>query len=170
MDEHGRCAAIYSSGDPNEHMAGVCKILLELLDELVDSIGWAPARGDFTDFHEKVLQDLWALRSMSDFGVELNPVQKPVAALHRRVSDGRGPGKTDKIFWQGEDTIAVAHPDLFCGIEALKERVCLKDLQGAGAILPLLAAEHLAAQIMGHQLHPIADAQDRDLQLIDASI
>jgi hypothetical protein len=107
---------------------------------------------------------------VSDFGVKLNPVQKPVAALHRRVSDGRGLGKTDKIFWQGEDTIAVAHPDIFGGIEALKERICLKDLQGAGAILPLLAAGYLAAQIMGHQLHPIADPQDRDLQLIDASI
>jgi hypothetical protein len=58
MDEHSGSTAINAAGDPDEHVAGVCKLFLKLFDELLDLVGWAPARGDFTDFHEKVLQDL----------------------------------------------------------------------------------------------------------------
>ena len=38
------------------------------------------------------------------------------------------------------------------------------------AVLPLLVAGHLAPQLMGHQLGPVADAEDRDAQVVDGGV
>jgi len=60
------------------------------------------------------------------------------------------------------DVIAVAHPHRELVAETLEQAVRLPHCEQGRAVLPGAARVDLAAEVVGDQLHPVADAEDRN--------
>ena len=58
--------------------------------------------------------------------------------------------------------IAVAHPDRLLTIEAREEAVVIGDRDAGRPVFPAAGGQHVATQLAGHQLGPVADPQDRN--------
>jgi hypothetical protein len=132
---------------------------------LLDHRGGRPRRRRVGDAVEEVLEDLRPVRRVHDLRVELNAVYRPCDVLEDgdrrrgRAGDDARPGR------RGRDGIAVAHPDRL-----------LERQPGKKLALPLTSEVRLAelrdarsldssAELPGHELHPIADAEHRDAEL-----
>ena len=63
--------------------------------------------------------------------------------------------------------VAVAHPHLLLPRLSAKETGLSRHLDLCRAVLPLCARRHVAAQRVGQQLQPVADAQHRHAALQD---
>ena len=57
------------------------------------------------------------------------------------------------------DGVTVAHPDGQLAMEAVEQRARLADRDERRTVLVGAAGVDLAAEMMGDQLHPVADAQ-----------
>ena len=126
-----------------------------------------PIRLHPADVVDKVLQDRRPTLGMRDFGVELKAVYPTPGRrrLHRshwrirRTRDGAEP------LGHLLNPVAVRHPDgrvrppLFKPLEQIRGVV---DQQRGRAVLALRSPCHLPPQDLRHELHPVADAQDRD--------
>src|SRR5215475_1528222 len=107
---------------------------------------------------------------MGDFGMELNAIQPARGILHGgdgcivSASDALEPGR------QLLDPVTVAHPhrDL-AGRQTLEKWTTCIDQELGMAILSLSRRGHPTAELMGHQLHTIAYAEDRSLYLKELS-
>ncbi len=59
----------------------------------------------------------------------------------------------------------MAHPDRSAGRQAGQQRLVADGTDGGRAVLAPLRRSHPTAELMGHQLDAVADAQDRDPSL-----
>ena len=126
------------------------------------------------DVQDKVAQELLALRRVRDLWVELEAVDVAV-----RVGDGRERGRArvrdgGEARWQLGELVAVAHPHLHLGPEAVKEGVAAMrarvDRDRRVPVLAVVAREHLAAQHPCELLQPVADAEDGNPGLEQAGL
>src|SRR5665213_3675939 len=100
---------------------------------------------------------------MHDFEMELHGIITP-----RHIADGRdrrmfGYREPRKALRQFRDCIAVAHPYRIAATllpDAFKERAVGDDLDLGAAEFTVLARHDLAAQLRGHHLLAVADAED----------
>src|ERR1700712_1359488 len=113
------------------------------------------------DPEEEVLDDLLAPRRVRDLGMKLQRVELPL-----RVGD-RGEGgilrvrdRVEALRERGE-FVAVAVPDIDLFAEAREEQTAFVEMQQTGAVLAARAVFHFAAEMAGHQLHAVADSEDR---------
>jgi hypothetical protein len=60
--------------------------------------------------------------------------------------------------------IPMAHPDRNLRVQPAEDSVSMIDFDFGMAILPMLGFFHAAAEVLGHELHPIADPEDREPQ------
>src|SRR6267143_6214715 len=67
-----------------------------------------------------------------------------------------------KSRWELAHVVAVAHPDRELVVKAPEEPIGLADREQRRTILPRVAGIDLAAEVVGDQLHPVADAEHRD--------
>ena len=131
---------------------------------LLDHGGGSPGRRRTGDLVEEVLQDLLPRRGVHDLGVELDGVEASALVLEggdRRR--GRCGGDT-RARRRGRDRIAMAHPHDLPGGKVVEER----GLAELGVRLPVfrdVVRLDVAAEVAGHQLHPVADPERRDAQL-----
>ncbi|MPM92021.1 hypothetical protein SDC9_139155 [bioreactor metagenome] len=122
--------------------------------------------------HEAVEQGR-ALHRVGDFGVELHGVEAACFVGHTGDGARRCGRHHLEAFGQLRDLVAVAHPDLehavafgcaevFDAFEqlgvAMRAHFGVTELAGVGAF-------DLAAQLCGHGLHAVADAEHGDAQL-----
>ena len=56
----------------------------------------------------------------------------------------------------------MAHPDRLVAVDAGEERVVGRDAQGGRPVLAPGSRQHVPAELEGHQLGAVADAEDRD--------
>ena len=98
---------------------------------------------------------------MDDLGVELDAIHAAIVrkGRHRRVAAG---GERVEARRQLGDMVAVAHPHRKLAVEAFEQAVRLADREKGGAVLAGRARVDLAAEVMGDQLHSVADAQHRN--------
>ena len=61
----------------------------------------------------------------------------------------------------GRDLVAVAAPDVDLFADPIEELRAIRDVQHARAVFAPGAELHLAAQMVRHQLHPVANSQHR---------
>ncbi len=103
---------------------------------------------------------------MRDLGVELDGVEAARRIGHgddRRVLAPRGGAEAG-----GElrHLVAVAHPDRLARREAGEEKAGrLLNIDLGAPVLAAVRAAHLAAQDVRHELHAVADAEDRDAEV-----
>ena len=166
MQQNGRDGRIHPAGDPADD-----PFMPDLLSQVLDRPfcerthgpqGFAPA-----DPEKEIFKDADALRGMSHFGMELDPVD-----LFPRMDHGRH-GAVFRIGQDSEplgyliDTIPVTHPNhfLFVATEPVKKIPVIPDRDGSAAVLPVIGPGNSPSEHMGDILHAIAYAQDRNPQV-----
>ena len=121
------------------------------------------------------MQDGCPLMGMRDLGVELERVE--AAALVGHAGDGAagGAGHELEAGRQVGDLVTVAHPDAEHAVAMLGGEVCDVAQELRVAMGPDLGVAELAAvapgdgaaELHGHGLHAVADAEDGDAELED---
>jgi hypothetical protein len=112
---------------------------------------------------EEVGEHGLALRGMGDFGVELDGVEAPLGVGHGRHRTVRRGGQTREPLGRPQHGVAVAHPhrDLVAALrrDPVEEPAPALDAQLGRSVLAPLRRDDLAAEEIGHGLHPVADAE-----------
>ena len=95
--------------------------------------------------------------------------------LPRRVDQagerrGIGLGRGVEAFRQARDRVAVAHPDGLLALDAGEQRVVRGDADVGRAVLAMVERDDVAAELVGHQLGAVADAEDGDAARPDGRI
>ena len=124
------------------------------------------------DVEQEVGEQLRALRGVHDLGVELDAVDRHAVAVRgpwRRRARCRWCASGAKPGGRRLDAVAVAHPDRRTrpGRPAKRRaaRPASRQLDRGRAVLAVVGRGHLAAQLVGQQLHAVADAQHRHARL-----
>jgi hypothetical protein len=128
----------------------------------LDERGRGPGCPRSDDPQDEVAEDIRSARGVDDLRVELDAVEAAIgvdeAGVGRRVRLGGGPEPVG----QPSDRIAMAHPDRLLAVDPGEERIVTGDRDGGRSVLALVGRQDLAAQLMGHQLGPVADPENRD--------
>ncbi len=169
--DHG---GIDAARQAEDHLI-VADLRLDLGNGLLDVVGHVPVAAAAADVAHEAREDLAALERVRDLGVELHGVELARLVGHR--GDRRGLVAADDLEAgrQLGHLVAVRHPDfeqaVALGIDAILDAVeQLGVAVGAHlgeAELALARTLDLAAQLLRHGLHAVADAQHRHAELED---
>ncbi len=145
--------------------AALADLLLDLGDHLAPIGGHGPIGLQAGNLVHEVGEQLGAVRRMHDLRMELNGVE--AARFIRNDGEGRVLARCDdgETGRQLRDAVAVAHPDLMVLADlpnAFIKRARLLDRQHGAAELAMMAALDLAAELLGHGLLAVADAENGD--------
>ena len=113
---------------------------------------------------DKILKDLFAARSVRDFGMKLEAVEFSNGIFdrgERRIFCVR---RRAKSCGHGRDLVAVAVPDVDLFADAVEELRTIRDVEHAGAVFASGTEFHLAAEMVRHQLHSVANSQHRNAE------
>jgi hypothetical protein len=117
--------------------------------------------------HE-VGNQLAAVGRVHDLGVKLNAVEAALV-VGRRSEGGTGRLSDDpEAFGKNVDLVAVAHPDLVALArrpQAVEQAALVRHLEEGAAELAMIARHYLAAELLGHKLLPVANAEHGQLRL-----
>ena len=166
---HGRIDAARQAED---HFIGA-DLLADLVDRFGDVVGHVPVGLAAADLVHEAAQHRLALHGVRHFRMELHAVETALLVGHggdraaRRVAHQLEAGR------HVEHLVAVAHPDLqhavaFVGdevVDAVQQRGMAARAHFGVAEFAHQAVLDLAAQLRGHGLHAVADAQHRHAQL-----
>ena len=119
--------------------------------------------------HE-VAQDLRTVRRMDHLGVELHP-EAPRAVAHRGRGQPVGARRGVETVGQRADRIAVAHPGALRIAEPVEDPGTVLDRDRGRTELTLALGDDLAAgKDVGHEVHAVADPEDREAAVEDARV
>ena len=172
VQQRGDHGGIHATGKPQQHLA-LPHLRAHAGDGIIDDVAGVPGIAAAADLVHEAAVDALALLRVRDLRMELQRVE--AAGLVGHAGDGhitRGGDELEPLRQAG-DVIAVAHPHVeqavtfgihavFDGIEQLAV--------AAGADLGIaelvhLAGLHLAAQLLRHGLHAVADAEHGNLRI-----
>jgi hypothetical protein len=153
----------------------VADLLADFFDGFADVVAHDPVLARAADAQHKALEDGIALLGVRDLGVELHRVEAAIFVGH--AGDGAGIGGRHELEAGRHfgDLVAVAHPDVEHALafgrgvvgDVLEQRRVAAGAHVGGAEFALVAAFDLAAQLVRHGLHAVADAQHRKAQIED---
>ncbi len=126
-----------------------------------------PVAIDAADIKKEIVEDFRTLGRMHHFGVKLDAVEMPFFIGRNGVRDIAGRGHNFEPGRQGLKAVAVAHPHLRRRSDAFEKTALAGDIQHRPAIFAKSRFGQLAAQLVGHQLLAVADAEDRMRSLIE---
>ena len=93
--------------------------------------------------------------------MELDAEELPLPVLDCGIGAGRGAGRLDEAFRKPGDPVAMAHPDLTVGGDALEDgAVGLQHVDVCDSVFLVLGALYKSSQQLAHDLEAIADAED----------
>ena len=136
--------------------------LADLGDRRLDEVGRRPRLAQPGDAHDEVAQHLATNGRVHHLGVELDAVE--VAAGIGQAGVGRRIGlrRRAEPFGRADDLVAVAHPHWLLTIDADEQPVHIGHGDGRWPVLALLRRDDLPAELVGHELEPVTDAEHRD--------
>ena len=164
VQEHRRDRRIDAAREPQDH-AVAAHARADRSDFRLDEGGHRPGGLTAAEFEDEIAQQRRPLRRVHDLRMELdadNPIRlvrhrgvRRIAALRDRAEAGR----------ERRHLVAMAHPDRHRPLaDAVEERVRLLRLDRRAPVLAAPVARDLAAQFLRDELHPVADAKNRDAQ------
>ena len=112
------------------------------------------------DAIEEVAQDGAALRGMDDLGMELDAVAAEAVA-HGRDRGVARVGQRTEPFRRLQDGVAMAHPHRQLPGQVAEESFRVVDLERGRAVLLTAPPLDSTTELLGEQLHPVADAEHR---------
>jgi hypothetical protein len=107
---------------------------------------------------------------VDDLGVELHRVEPALAVLEggdRRRGRGR---RHARAVGRRRHRVAVAHPRDLVGGQAREEPALLLHPHVGAAELGAVRPLDAPAELLGHELHAVADAQDRHAQVVEGRV
>ena len=135
--QHSRAdAGINTAGQGTQHLA-IADLLAQGLDGVLDKGVHLPVTGAAADLIHKVVQDLGAVLSVQDLGVELHSIQASCLILrsgHRQLG---GMGNDLKAGGRLLDVIVMAHPAYILGGQRIKQRAGSIQIDQRFAVLTL---------------------------------
>jgi hypothetical protein len=166
VNEHRRNGRIHTAGKPANDTVVRPDRLTYLFDLFLYEACRSPIGRAFADVEEEISKNLFAQRRVRDLRMELDAIDAAFVVLHRRDNFAGGCGllETGGKFC---DVIAMAHPNVELkgkfveqqGLAAEYLCLCMPVFTACGRFGP-------AAEIDGNELHPVADAQDRRIDLL----
>jgi len=172
MDQRGRHARIDAARQAENHFL-VTDLLADLRDRFLDVVAHDPVGLRAGDLQHEALEHLAALHRMRDFRMELHRVVAARLVGHPGDRAARRRGHQLEARRQLGDLVAVAHPDLQHAV-AFGRREILDAVEQARmavrthfrvAEFAMVAPLDLAAELHGHRLHPVADAEHRHAEI-----
>ncbi|MNS88134.1 hypothetical protein D3C72_1220980 [compost metagenome] len=172
MDQRRRHRRIHAAGQAQNDFL-VTHLLADLGHGFGDMVAHHPVGLRAGNLEHEALEHLAALCRMRDFRVELHRVIAARLVGHagdRAARRGRHQLEARRQFGH---LVAMAHPDLEHAV-ALGRREILDAIEQPGmtmgahlgvAEFAMVAPLHLAAQLHGHGLHAVADAQHRHAEV-----
>ena len=161
VEKRGGHGAVHAAGKAQKNGA-VAHLLTDLAYGDVNVGFHAPVAAATADIHQEVFQKAGALVGVGHFGVELHAVHPALIVAHGRHRAGHGVSQHPEAFRGLLHLIGVAHPAMAGGAHAVgKGIVHIVYLHDGAAVFPLRAAFNGRAVQMGHQLHSVANTQDR---------
>ena len=161
--EHGRDRRVHAAGQAADRGA-ITDLTANRLDALLHEGPGRPVGGATSDLEQERPKHLDAARRVRDLGMELHPEDVPLEVRDRRKRAVGG--SRDRLETRGQalHAIAVAHPhvDVRAHLKPVKKPLGLEHLEPRRTVLPLICLLDLAAEKMTGELHPVADAQDRN--------
>ena len=159
VDEERRDRRVDAARERAEH-ALAPDLGADPLDLLLDHRGGRPGRGRVGDRVEEVLQQVVPVRRVHDLGVELDAVETPLGSSNAAIGvDGddattREPsgGAVTESRWLIQP---ICSDGRFANSSLVGHELGLAELRDAGSL-------DAPAELLGHQLHPVADAERRD--------
>ena len=138
-------------------------------DHVVDDIAGGPQSIAAANFADKPLEDFAALLGVGHFRMELHAVETLVGIFHRRDRAAGRERRQMETVRQFGDLVTVAHPHIqLVGTVMIIQAIKQGDTVDGGHFgiteFPQFGTFHLAAQLLGHGLHAVADAQYRHAQ------
>jgi len=160
MDQRGRDRRV----DPARQGAddpAISHLIADELGRLRNEGPCGPGRRAVADAEQEVAQHLTAAGRVDDLGVELDADDSLVVGegRDRRVAAGREKPEAGRHL---AHVVAMAHPDRQVAVQATEDAARLLDGQQCGPILAGMSGVDLASQVVGDQLHAVADAEHRD--------
>ncbi len=146
--------------------------LADPADFVIDEVPGRPVRYTATDVEEKVVQDLAAARRMGNLRVEQHSVDRLLLVLHS--GDGRvgARGRDAEMRRRLIHAVAMTRPHdrRRARLESREQSPVLANRDLGATVLPLTRGHDLAAGEPGDELHPVANAKDRDTEIQDRRI
>ena len=140
------------------------------LDRLLDDRNHRPRRPASADVVEEVLEDLLAAPRVCDLGVELHAVDGALEILEGGHRHRVGAGRDLEARRGGDDGVGVGHPHLLLQGQLAEQGRRRGDLERRAAVLAGVGAGDLAAELLGHQLGAVADAEDGNAAPVDGLV
>ena len=165
VHERGGGGRVDPAGEPADH-AAVADLGADPLDLLVDHRGRRPLLLAARDLAQEPLQDRLAVRGMDHLGMELDAVEPALGVLAGGDRRARAGGEGAEPRRRLVDAVAMAHPALLRLWEARHQPTALVEQRELGpAELAALRALDPTAEGLDHDLHPVTDAEHRDVEL-----
>jgi len=154
------------TGGEDEDDVLVAHLRADVFDGLVDVAAHRPFASAAADFVHEIADDLFALGRVDDFGMKLQAKELASAMLDRGVRGIFRDGDSLETGGQLRKFVAVGVPNLQALGQSAEERAAaVFHAQHALAVLAFVAALDSAAEVFGHDLQPVADAQHRDAEV-----
>ena len=133
--------------------------LADPVDRRLDEVRGRPGGNGPADAQHEVGEHVAAARRVHDLGVELDAIEVARWVGQARVGRGVRLRRRLETGREARDRVGVAHPDRLLGAEAGKDAVGRPDADDRRAVLALRRAHDVAAELAGHELRAIADAE-----------
>ena len=157
-----RHGGVHAAGQGQQDLA-VPDLLPDLADGGLLVVAHGPVALGAADFIQEVADHVGAVLRVVDLRVVLDTVEAPALVADGHVGAGAGVGHQGEALRHLLHVVAVAHPGDTLGGQALKEFAGGVEIRLGLAVLPggvVLGLGDPAAQVVGHQLAAVADAQD----------
>ena len=166
-----RCGhrAVHAAGKTENDFL-VADLFADLSDGFGHVVAHHPVGGAAADVENEAFEHLAALEGVRHFGMELQGVEALFFVAHAGDRAGRGRAHHLEARREFGNLVAVTHPDLEHAVTFFRTEVfdAFEQLRMAVgtdfgvAELTLGAAFDLAAELLGHRLHAVADAENGD--------
>ncbi len=169
VDQHRGDRGIDAAGKAADHLA-LAYLGADLLDRLLAERAHGPVAGEACDLADEIADQFGAVRRVHHFGVELHRVEFALVVGDHRNRRTRGLRHRAKTVGQLGDAVAMAHPDVVASAllpDAVEQRAVVGDLDGGAAELAVMPALDGAAELLGHGLLAVADAEHRHAGIED---
>src|SRR6516165_2174576 len=166
VQQHRRDGGI----DPAREAADDISIA-DLTTNFVDRLGakprHCPVAAAARKLMSEVAQQLGALGSMCNLGMENGAVKAPVVVSDRGIGCGLARGNRTETRRQRVDPVAMAHPHLLARAlrpQSVEQQAVVEDIDKGATELLMLASGNSAAQFIANRLHDVADPEHRDTE------
>lgn len=167
VQQRGDHGGVDAAGEAEDDFV-VAHLFFDGGDGVVDDLGRGPEGVAVAQLADEAFEDASALQGVGDFRVELDAVEALFVVGHGGDGAAFRGGGDHEAFRDAADAVAVAHPDveeflaaLFVIDDAVEQTVAFGLGDAGVAEFVFFTGDHGAAQLLGHGLHAVADAQHR---------